>query len=138
MDKDGVEAFLCNICGKEAKSVRAIKQHITKHHITKLKTPEADAGLLADNDDDNPFPEQEDLFERYGVNDVNLDKSTEDVIEGEVLEDEAAMERPTMELEQALERIKILVEDLGIKEDIIKNLETKLITAKEMARTARV
>jgi hypothetical protein len=27
--------------------------------------------------------------------------------------------------------------NLGIKEDIIKNLETELITAKEMARTAK-
>ena len=38
-----------------------------------------------------------------------------------------------MDLEQTLERIKILEEDVGIKEDLIKNLETELDTAKEMA-----
>ena len=137
VDKDGIETFLCNICGKEAKTVRAIKQHITKHHINKLKTPEADGGFVANDDDDDLFPEQEDLFERYGVNDVNLDESIEEGTQGEVPEDEAAVEQPTMELEQALERVKILEEDVGIKEDIIKNLETELITAKEMARTAK-
>ena len=138
VDKDGIETFLCNICGKEAKTVRTVKQHITKHHITKSKTPEAGQGSVVDDDEDDLFPEQEDLFERYGANeDVSLDESTEDVTEDEVPEDEAAVVQPTMELEQALERIKLLEEDVGIKEDIIKNLEAELITTKEMASTAK-
>ena len=57
--------------------------------------------------------------------------------EDKVHENEAAVEQPTVELEQALERYKILEEDVWIKEDILKNLETQLNTSKEMARTAK-
>ena len=68
VDKEGSEVFLCNICEKETKTVRAIKQHITKHHITKPKAPEAEAGPAEDEEDDDPFPEADALFDEYGVN----------------------------------------------------------------------
>ena len=137
VDKDGVEAFKCNICGNEAKTVKACKQHITRDHIKKPKTPESDAGLLVDDDKDDPFLEGEadGLFERYGVNeDLSLDESTEDVTDDP--EDDDIEKEPVMNLDQALERIKTLEEDVGIKEDLLKNIETELAASKEMATVA--
>ena len=115
IDKDGSEVFLCNICEKEAKTVRAIKLHITKHHITKPKVTETGAGPAEDEDDDDPFPEADALFEQYGVNpeDISLNESIEDVVEEAAIEDQEVDSQ--VGLGQAVERIRVLEGEVGGK-----------------------
>ena len=70
------------------------------------------------------------------MNEISLDKSSKDLTD--VPDVENIEEEHEINLEQARERIKTLEEDVGIKEELLKNLETELDTTKEKASLAMV
>ena len=110
-----------------------MKSHITKHHVKKQKAPEVagvieteEAALAALDEWDRPRPGEKEVVEEENVE----ASTTDDVI---VINDATGQEGT---LEQAVERIKCLEEDLAAKEEVIKRVESELVTARDLANIA--
>ena len=110
-----------------------MKSHITRQHVKKQKAPEGagiveteEAAIAALDEWDRPRP-REKVVEVENEEDATR---TEDVI---VIKDATGQEGT---IEQAVERIKCLEEDLAAKEEVIKRLESELVTSKDLASIA--
>ena len=129
------EMFVCNNCNNKFKKVGGVKSHITRTH--NKKAAEVVAEKTADDDDaiteedlagldrwDRPRPDDTEPVEN------DADNSTEKVV------DETDGEE--VNLGEAIERIKKLEEEMSIKEELMKKMETDLEKTKDDAQVYKV
>ena len=141
VEEEGVEEqrFSCNYCEYKHKKEGTIKSHVTKKHKEKNTqgqgegVPEAE---VLDNDIEDDIRLMAE-WDRPAIDTENLD-DPENTVVGNVEEVEVINEATGQEgnLNQDVERIKVLEEDIGVKEELIKKMETELETAREMASIA--
>ena len=135
----GQEWFMCVLCDQKFKSVAGVKGHITRLHKeqVKEKVPEEETvdDYLHDVSMDEERIEQLSKEMEQAEKDVEkpAEKPAEEVDPRMIIDDE--IERLGT-LPEAVDRIKSLVEDVGIKEVLIKKLETELETARDLANIA--
>ena len=114
-----------------------MKSHITRQHVKKQKATETvvvtkteEEALAALEEWNRPRPGEGDLGDVDKANANANDTPENDVI---VINEATGQEG---NLEQAVERIKCLEEDLAAKEEVIKKIESELVTAKDLADIA--
>ena len=125
--------FKCDLCQYKAKKESTIKSHMTQKHKDNQHTTvvededvvlednvEADIRLMAEwnrpgEELEEVTPENEEDNEVAVINEANGQEGN---------------------LTQAVERIKVLEEDLCVKEELIKKMESELETARELANIA--
>ena len=131
------QRFSCNFCEYKHKKEGTIKGHVTKKHKDKNTPGEGvtEAEVLDDNIEEDmrlmaewnrPAADTEDLVDPENPGDGNVE---EVVVINEAIGQEG-------NLGQAVGRIKVLEEDIGVNEELIKKMETELETAREMASIA--
>ena len=131
------QTFVCKTCDYKHKKEGPMKSHITRQHVKKQKATETvvvteteEEALAALEEWNRPRPGEGDLGDVDKANANANDTPENDVI---VINEATGQEG---NLEQAVERIKCLEEDLAAKEEVIKKIESELITAKDLADIA--
>ena len=130
------EMFVCNVCNQKFKKVGGVKSHITKIH--NKKAPEVVVEKPAEEIDTITEKDLAGLarWDRPRSEPVVIETETEvDTLaeDADVADEEAGQEG---DIGQAIERIKKLEEELSVKEELIKKMETDLETAKDNAAVA--
>ena len=127
--------FSCNICDYRNKKSSVVKSHITRQHVKKQVEKEK----TTVDDDDLSEADLAALEEWNRPGDTEAEQEAEGsdtddaVMEKEVI-NEATGEEGS--LGQAVERIKMLEEELSAKEEVMKAMQTELATAKDLANIA--
>ena len=133
--------FKCNLCQYKAKKESTIKSHMTQKH--KAKDDQQTQGnevVVLDDVLDDDVEEDMRLMAEWNRPDAEVKEVTpenEDIInkdtEVAVINEAIGQEG---NLGQAVERRKVLEEDLSVKEELIKKMESELETARELANIA--
>ena len=118
------EMFSCNTCDYKNKKSSVVKSHITRQHVKK----QSDKEKTATEDDDLTAADLAALEEwnRPRGQEADPDKDVE-VLGTIGVEEREVIDVATGEegnLVQAVERIKMLEEDLSAKEEVMKTMET--------------
>ena len=128
VEEEGAEEqrFSCNFCDYKHKKEGPIKSHVTKKHKDKNAQVEGvpEAEVLDDDIEEDMRLMAE--WNRPDIDTENLD-DPENPGDGNVEEVEVINEATGQEgnIGQAVERIKVLEEDIGVKEELIKNIKNK-------------
>ena len=138
----GQDSFMCIFCDQKCKSAQSVKSHITRSHKEEIKEKEAEESMEDDIQDVSLDEERvEELrrqMEHAEKDDENTsameNPTTTDAVDSRLVIDSETGQLGT--LPEAVERIKCLLEDVDVKENIIKKLETELETSKELANLA--
>ena len=141
-NEGGQESFTCIFCDQKCKSVQAVKSHITRSHKEQIKEKEAEENPEDDlpdvSLDDERIEQLRKEMQQAEKDDENppaiVDLTTTEAVDSRMVINSEIGQLGT--LPEAVERIKILLEDAEVKEDLIKKLETELETSKELANIA--
>jgi hypothetical protein len=147
LEEEGTDekTFACSTCDYKNKKETYMKSHITKIHVKKQvqKTAERveDEGEIDEIDEideaDLAALEEWDRPRGSVVEDVDEEDDDEVSLSVEnvvvVINDATGQEG---NLVKAVERIKSLEEELGVKEEVLRKLETELETARDLAKIA--
>ena len=136
-DEETVEkSYVCEICQYKAKKESVMKTHMTQKHKER-NIPITQNTVGGEDLEDDIEAEMRDLAQwdrppatTEDRTDENDDDSAENVV---VIIDTTGEEGS---LGQAVERIKVLEEDLGVKEELVKRMEAELETARDIANMA--
>ena len=129
-DEANEQVFICDLCQYKAKNESAMKKHMTQKHKPKTVVKPQGGGEVVLDDDIEADMRKMAQWDKPADTETLTDaeNNTEVVPEVAVIND-ATLEEGT--IGQAVERFKALEEDLSVKEDVIKKLETELETAKD-------
>ena len=144
-DPEGLEMFACNLFENKCRTVEGMKRHITTIHKdqTKVGEPEPETEVPEDDmdvslDETRLAQLQKDMEDAERVAEENADRvveeNHEDTADTRLIIDNVTEQLGT--LPEAVERIKGLVEEMGVKEEVIRKLETELTTARDLANIA--
>ena len=134
-DETEGKTFICNMCQHKAKKESTIKSHMTQKHKPKISKK------VQDTEEDDPEGSVEaDMLAMAQWDKPSTDEpSVEPVVEKEQTNEVVVIDDSTGQegnLGQAVERIKALEEELSVKEEVIKKVESELETARDAATVA--
>ena len=130
------EPFACIFCDNKFKSLGSVKGHITRKHRDQIKDSEPGAEDAEDDLDVSVDEARHELLEREML---NAEVITETTTNEEEVETRMVIDAETEQLgslPEAVDKIKMLVEDRSIKEELIKKLKKELETSKDLANIA--
>ena len=143
VEGEGTEelSFSCKSCEYKHKKEGTMKSHITRQHVKKSKeknsqgegVPEVE--VLEDEDDIEADMRLMAEWNRPPVEEAHVAGENSEAPPENVDVINAATGQEG-NLEEAVERIKVLEEDIGVKEELIKKMETELETARDQASIA--
>ena len=131
-DTGNGEAFKCIFCDGKFKTVSTVKSHITRKHKDQIK----DGEIVAEDANDDLTELDEARMEALELEMRNQEEGVRDTEAIPEADDtRMVINTDTQQLgslPEAVERIKVLVEEKGVKEELIKRLETELETSKDL------
>ena len=131
-DTGNGEAFKRIFCDGKFKTVSTVKSHIIRKHKDQIK----DGEIVAEDADDDLTELDEARMEALELEMRNQEEGVRDTEAIPEADDtRMVINTDTQQLgslPEAVERIKVLVEEKGVKEELIKRLETELETSKDL------
>ena len=123
------EPYACLFCDSKFKSASSVKGHITRKHRDQMKDGEPEEEEAADDLDENDVARMELLnIEMRNQEGVVEETSSEEEVDTRMVINSDTEQLGS--LPEAVERIKVLLEEQSVKEELIKKLETELDTSK--------
>ena len=140
-DEEAVEkSYVCELCQYKATKESVIKKHITQKHKDR-NIPITQNTVGGEDLEDDIEAEMRDLAQwdrppatTEDRTEDRTDENDDDLTENVVVINDTTGEEGS--LGQAIERIKVLEEDLSVKEELVKKMEAELETARDIANVA--